>query len=595
MNSNINDAKDINDILTTYNDSGNQPTDTPVEDPQKCVVMNDIDDYSTKTIATGEVCTIETAKMYGIFGKDKYFNSSVPTNERSDINLFIDNVHNKNLNYSLCSVDKNNYAYQNCVLTTNNPWKSINGTNEYCMLPIDITLPEHLVYNTESKKIDKPPDIPLYKAKKDCCQEKWYDWFSIPDFHLGNRAYFHQDSSNVKCYAPCDIGSVPDPENNNEKCISKNRYYYGLYANSLNYLPISFILLLGSTKDSLLKKHKEVLTNERNKLKNKGELTMDFELYNNILTNQVTQDNIYNVIKEDLRPLIRKLLSYPIDESNIIPPDPDIQTRSAELMTKENIADAYDIAKTFYELSTTPDKTKEFFEWKKKLAEISGFNMTDEKFFKQLLLLKKACNVAFDNKTSYSKDKILYVVNQDPEPSDPVRNPIVFDITNKDITLAISSNSSENSDKAESILASENVSERRAQILQEEDKIQSEINDSGLELNLDTPDPTKYDQVHKDHEESQPQPTMDKQKIFMVTVFTIVITIFIIALLIIIARALWPYVSGFLNNVISGFIYMIYYTRDMFRGKYSPSRLNFEVLELQRSFLIKKIKKDMTR
>lgn len=595
MNTNINDKKDIDDILKAYNDSGNQPTDTPVEDPQKCAVMNDIDDYSTKTIATGEVCTIETAKLYGIFGKDKYFNSSVPATEQSDINLFVDNAYNKKLNYSLCSVDQSNYAYQNCVLTTKNPWKSINGTKEYCMLPMDITLPEHLVYNQETKKIDKPPDIPLYKAKKECCQEKWYDWFSIPDYHLGNRTFFYQNNSNVKCFAPCELGSVPDPDNNNEKCITKNRYYYGLYAKSLNYLPIAFIMLLGSTKDSLLKKHKEVLTNERNKLKDKGELTMDFELYNNIITNEVTQQNIFNVIKEDLRPHIRKLLSYPIDENNIIPPDPDIQTRSADLMSKENIADAYDIAKNFYDLSTAPDKTKEFFEWKKKLAEIGGFNMTDDKFFKQLLLLKKACNVAFDNTTSYSRDNILYVVNQDPEPSDPVRNPIKFDITAKDVTLAVSSNSSENSDKAESILASENISERRAQLLSEENKLQSEINDSGLELNLETGDPTKYDPVQQEYEASQPEPTLDKAKIFMVTVFAVVITSFIIALIIIIARLLWPYVSEFLNHVISGFIYMIYFTRDMFRGKYSPSRLKFEVMELQRSFLIKKINNDIAR
>lgn len=596
MNTNISNNNDNIDIFKKYNDSGNLPTDTPVEDPQKCFVMNDIDDYSTKTISTGEVCTISTAKLYGIFGKNTYFNTNVPYSEQSDINVFIDNSNIKNLNYSLCSVDSKNYAYENCVLTTKNPWKSIDNTNEYCMLPIDVTLPEKLVYNNESKKIDKPQDVPLFKSKKDCCQEKWYDWFSIPDYHIGNKIFL--DSSNVKCYAPCEIGTVPNPDSGNDKCISKNNFQYGFYSSSFHYLPISLIMLFGSTKDSLLNKHKRIITQTRAVLNKKGDMTMNFELYNNILTNQVTQDNIYSSIKEDLKQHIRKLLSFPFDQNNIIVPDPDIQTLSSYLMTKENIADAYDIAKNFYDLSTSPDKKIDYDQWKKKLAEISGFSVNDSKFYKQLLILKKACNVTFDGTTSYSKDVVLYVANQDPEPIDPVRNPIKFDITDEDITLAISSNSSENSDRASDLLSSSVVSERRAQLLSEETKKQSEIDDSGLALNLEGTDPSKYDKIQQENvgnNENNEKSSMNWQKTLMVTAFTIIISIFLITLLIIVAKALWPYVSGFLNNVISGFIYIIYYTRDMFRGKYSPSKLNYEILDLQRSFLVKKINNDMNR
>ena len=34
------------------------------EEPAKCYSPDEIDDYSTKIIQTGEVCTIETAKEY---------------------------------------------------------------------------------------------------------------------------------------------------------------------------------------------------------------------------------------------------------------------------------------------------------------------------------------------------------------------------------------------------------------------------------------------------------------------------------------------------------------------------------------------------
>ena len=62
------------------------------EEPAKCYIPDEIDDYSTKIIQTGEVCTIETAKEYGIFGKNTYFNSLIPIDEKPKIDIHIDNI-----------------------------------------------------------------------------------------------------------------------------------------------------------------------------------------------------------------------------------------------------------------------------------------------------------------------------------------------------------------------------------------------------------------------------------------------------------------------------------------------------------------------
>lgn len=587
MNSNIDN---INSFLQRYNDSGTSTSNSPIEDPGKCVIMNDIDDYSIKSISTGEVCTIETAKMYGVFGKDKYFNNIIPKSEQSDINLYVNNSNNK-LNYSLCSID-NNHAYQNCALSTRNPWKTINDTNKYCMLPIDITLPDKLMYNDVTKQIDKPPNIPLFQGKNKYCQEKWYDWFSIPDYHLGNVVF--SDTSNNKCYSPCEIGALPN-EDTFDKCIMKDKYQYGLYKSSFHYLPIAIIVLFGSTKEDLLKMHQTIMTYTRSEINKKGDLTMDYELYNNILTNERTRDNIFQDIRKDLKHHIQKLLSLPFDDTNIIPPNPNIQSLSANIMTKDRMVDAYEIAKKFHELSTNPDKTKEYYQWKKELTNINGFGLNDDKFFKQLLILKKACNVAFDNKTSYSKNTILYILNKDLLPTDPERNPIRFTITERDTILAVSSNSSQNTDKNQTISTSKDIVNKKFGLLYEENL--PAIDNSGLDVNLQGIDPSKYDLDNKKYNASEQDDKKyyDKQKLLMIIIFVAILSVFFVTIIVILCYVMWPFVSVFINNLILGFIYMIYYIRDMFRGKYSPSRLNVEILDLQLSFLSKKIDADMVR
>jgi hypothetical protein len=243
----------LNSAVPAIQNVENAPT-TP-EDPNKCYVADQIDDNTIDTIQTGEVCTIETAKQYGIFGKNSIFNGIIPSSEKTKIDVHKDNTDNENLDYALCSVKETN-AYKNCVLTTKNPWKSINASKEFCRLPEDIILPSGLKYNPSTKYIDKPSKIPLSIDTSALCQERWYDWFTVPDWHFGNGYRSIGEGADKKCYKPCALGKVPTKELNGQlynKCISKAFYEFGFYASNFNYLPIALIVLLGSNKESLLK------------------------------------------------------------------------------------------------------------------------------------------------------------------------------------------------------------------------------------------------------------------------------------------------------------------------------------------------------
>lgn len=653
------------------------------EEPAKCYIPDEIDDYSTKIIQTGEVCTIETAKEYGIFGKNTYFNSLIPIDEKPKIDIHIDNM-DIDSDYSLCSV-KNDNAYENCVLNTKNPWKSLNPSNEFCMLPIDIKLPSVLKYNDTKKTIDKPLKIPIFKSDIDFCQERWYDWFAVPDFHFGNGYIPIED----KCYKPCEIGKLPTKDMDGsiyDRCIIKDKYEFGFYSSTFNYLPIALIVLLGSTKDTLLKYYHYYANVYKDRLK---ELTPDAELYKSLHFDENTKKNVYEDIKIDLQNYINNLFEIPFNIDNIIPPDLIIQNLSNHLMTKDRIQHAYDIASTFYELSTGIDieTVKKYSEWKQKICDINGYDLNSSKLIKQLLVLKKACNVAFDNTTQYSKDIILYTLNKSLEEGEPYKNPIKFKLSSADIDMSINTTDiavKQNDivkteeekkiedDKKKSALetmckllnggfnADYNVCLKKIEEIKQnnglsdiekKEKITETINQYYIDKNkLTDPskisdkdkedlriffelvlDPSEFERImnmlnendkntiriyyessreqisgkiqlnsidnpdiyDKDEETVNFVSTKDKNfdtsKTIVLTVFFIILIIIIAIVFIAVLSLLWSPFTWICNQIILGFLFIVYFIKNMFKGKYSPSHLDIDLTDLQMYFIDNKI------
>jgi hypothetical protein len=572
------------DHLETYNSSGVGGSNETKESPNKCYITDEIDDFSIESVAPGEVCTIEMAQSYGIFGKDEYFNSLL--RERNDINTFSDNSE-ENLTYSLCSIIEDK-TYANCALSTKNPWKSLNQDGEYCMLPIDIPLPKGLTYNDDSTMINKPPDIPYTLSSQDICKHRWYDWFSIPDYHLGNM--YSSNENTGKCMKPCEIETIPD-DDNDDKCINRESYARGFFKSDFYYIPLALVLLLGSTKETLLRKHKKELVKYRSYMKG---ISMDYEIYNSIMSDETTQNNIYESIKADLRHHIKEFLNKPFDDTYILVPSKQIQNLNSvkTMMSKENLLEAYDIAAKYFVLSVNKDNEDDFEKWKKELADINGYNVTDDKFYKQLLILKKACNILFNNKSSYSRDNVLYNINIDLKPGEAVKQSIEFEITETDSIMAISKNSAEVDVKK--IGDMDDILKRRKEILSK---------GTGNE-NLETGD--EITQIDEEDEirttlaipgtisSSKSNTSSTLAQIIAVTA-VVLFVIFIIMIVLILGNFFWYYIAEFLNMLIISFAYLIYGIRDLFRMKWTPSALNIEISELQKSFVDKKIMTDLSR
>ena len=75
----------------------------------------------------------------------------------------------------------------------------------------------------------------------------------------------------------------------------------------------------------------------------------------------------------------------------------------------------------------------------------------------------------------------------------------------------------------------------------------------------------------------------------------VLFVIFVIMIVLILGNFFWYYIAEFLNMLIISFAYLIYGIRDLFRMKWTPSALNIEISELQKSFVDKKIMTDLSR
>lgn len=565
---------------------------------QKCnstILTKDILNNDTINVSTGEVCTISVAKKYGLFNSKTFFNSSIPQNDVKYIDVYSNNVINKEMKYSLCSLSLNdNNSIENCILSTNNIWKVLDNTGTKCSLPSNITLPDTLKYNkTNSNLINKPDNIYKYRAKNNYCQEQWYDWFTIPDYHLGNTYKIIESSNSSKCYKPCDFGNIPEIEidktTNETKniCILKDDYKYGIYKGTFNYLPVALIILLGSTKETLINNYLNILSSTKTFSEEKG-FNIDDKLYDNLYNNEITKNNIYKDIKKTLNEAINTLMNQPFDYTNIIEPSGNIAIISNIIMTKERLEFAYDIAKKFHNftIATDPKIISEYNEWKKSLADINGFDITNYKFNKQLLLLKRACNVAFDGKTLYSNNTILYILNKNIGNNDIIKTPIVFNIKDQDVVLAISSNNTQNNISTTitpEIIDIQNTNKSTNDDLILNDKISNKVSDHAL--NIDTVRPQVLDE----------RVLSLFKKIFNFFIYALIIIIIVYILCFIIFVFLYkPFVS-IINKIIMYIIYIWYYFLDLTRNKYTPPKRFIKTSKLSSRNMNNKIEKDIVK
>lgn len=229
-------------------------------------------------VSAGEVCSLSVAKALGI---DNIKNNQYFIRGYANVKIFNENVDSLKTNVSaeICSLnDSQTKAYPLCPLQEGAGFgfteQYVPSIDSYACVTSECPTSFKPYVNKEGGqdplKCVKPKQSktsPLGKQN----DERWYDWFTIPDYHIGNR---YNTSNNVN-YRPCDKGSVPlyttDPVDGLsigfqesydrlDRCVSKGDYFGGKYADGPSYCPMAWILRAGATKRDYIEMYNDVLT-----------------------------------------------------------------------------------------------------------------------------------------------------------------------------------------------------------------------------------------------------------------------------------------------------------------------------------------------
>lgn len=348
--------------------------------------------------------------------------------------------------------------YLNCVLQTGNPLFTYK--DGYCMILSEFNLPPEL------KKIEEKDEIFLKLNMKELedeegnfkyekiqnnkyCEDRWFDWIVIPNYHLGNRILKDSGSfskEDVKiCYNNCKAGELPYVNSaGSNLCVPKEYAYEGKYENKLDYSPIALINLIGNNKDDLFYLFNNLLTYKLNKKLNKYSINKGINL------NIKNSDNyIINEVFEE----IKKVLNTIVNDNILDIPDFSLEYRyltykhpnfkendlitilgmdKNEILSNDIILihTAY-LAYNYKDFLDNIKNNKSFFDDKNANDEIivnitkhnnNRFNIfnvlndldinhkdgdkTKIKRHRLANILYKAINICYDNKTDFSKNLI---------------------------------------------------------------------------------------------------------------------------------------------------------------------------------------------
>jgi hypothetical protein len=421
-----------------------------------------------KIVNVGEVCTIEFAKKKGVFNKGTEDGNGYLTMDKTVIGYTNEDTYKLDLDkfnaytcdletdptrpFTLCDVDtQKKVAYESCPYSSNNPFLSaeikvdiIGQQNSICTLSKTSPLPGNtnyaFTYDAASETIQKPDSrIYFQRTAQSLCDERWHDWFTVPNYHLGNKWFNYQsdklrDTQTVGiCYKPCNLGEVPY-ENENRICMKREDYQGGLYANVFDYTPLALICLLGTTfnryfdnseNSASFKKYLDkfitIDTTARSlePLKYRiGDTTSYDDVIKLINTKLENKENpIWNDVKEDIKYNIYEMLK-PVNITNydfinkfiVVPRQIDIDLQITSFITVDRLKYAHSIAYNIYTMQNEASNKQNpnpsnYQTWRYDLQELTDLQ---EPYFKYLLrILKKSCNICFDGETSFSRNIVF--------------------------------------------------------------------------------------------------------------------------------------------------------------------------------------------
>jgi len=294
----------------------------------------------------------------------------------------------------------------NCSYKTDNAWFSSYDESENCIVKPDICPKGYgfvSEYNEKLKVCEYEINEDELRYKDEAaryCDNKWYEWFVIPNYHLGNTRELVPDKtskeSNILRFYPCgyepenlkiNFEQIPYRKNNNiGKCVNKGLLYHDINA---PYSPLAVICLLGS----LLPYKEETHLSDYYKLLYSNHLNSDGQNEDlGIMTKQDIETNI-KTGKDIIKYVAESFLN--LKNVSIIPDEKADET--IKRFTNEQLIFAYDVS---VNVSNILADTEGIDKLKKAIRAHYGFD--DLKVNKHFDLLIKACEYATSQNSSKS-------------------------------------------------------------------------------------------------------------------------------------------------------------------------------------------------
>lgn len=340
-------------------------------------------------VSPGEVCTIDRAKNLGVFDSKFYFGKDKGYNAVKTFNQTIDNRDSRNQEICKLGLDESS-AYALCIEQYGPGFIRKPGDPGTCMTYDCPPGFEKSGFYCKKEPVLKDARI----DKRSRCDERWYDWFTIPNYHLGNK----YESSNLgMCYSPCKPGYVPyngiDPVDNRkygfkpktqkDQCVPREQWMGGKYLEGSDYCPLAWIYRMNSSTENV----RNIIQSKTDALRqsdwtsNYGTLTPEYDKYRN-----PEAINLEVSYVADMCGSVYENVTYPTG----------IMDKACnKLNTYDRLKEAYGMCQKLMK--------DEKGEMEYKLDDDLARND------KKKIIMKQACNVVFCNRTD-----LLDTLSQDP-------------------------------------------------------------------------------------------------------------------------------------------------------------------------------------
>jgi len=347
--------------------SGGESTDTTISNPI-------------------EICTIARAEQLGIYnGYHKSYNNDANGNKFDDLKTYDqvkDTAENRTKNF--CTYNVDDTSTRNCIDQYGIGFTKITDSTNGSICQMN-DCPPNFSATPDGKCIKPLIDAEIDKRSK--CDERWYDWFIVPNYHLGNGVYSSNIGTGGTCYSACKEYQVPayytDPVDDTildyvtiedlTKCVSRKDYFYGKYSFGSDYCPLAWIHRINSTTNA----NKIILNRLYDNYNTSNMVTSAFNTYANNPTK----------IESDAYDIMVKASSEPYDMLDL-PLSKEMKNACDNLSNKDRLTDAYNWC-----LELKNNET----EYRDRIIRESG---TATDIDSKIGIMKQACNNIFCNEDS---------------------------------------------------------------------------------------------------------------------------------------------------------------------------------------------------